>query len=358
MRAAKLAAPIRLVLRIFRKNGLLNVSWAAALAAVTVAQIAAVLVATYHERTWHLRSPGRGLFDHYGAWAILISDPLLVMAVGYAFHAFTRTFSSLPARDHQKQAKLAQLTQRFSGWTSGAGYAAFGYLLCVVLGLFSWANNIRQTIDPLSYYGHDVFDSFSHPLGFAAYKLCLFTSWVLLYPIVGYAMLTMTVGTWALLKQIRARNLLRPDVTHPDNCYGLRCFGALTVALIAPYLIVYGVMFSLLWTHGSFYRSISIPLVSITILILATSYLVFMPSYLIFRDARAKVYDEMLSRSGQLQRRDDNDILQFAVERVCFAHAEMPYSGTAKVLLFVMNALPLLGVIFNALGPYLARVGR
>src|SRR5712691_38454 len=59
-------------------------------------------------------------------------------------------------------------------------------LLLVITGFLSWLNNVYQTIDPIPFYRHDVFDAASHRLGFIVYKICLFVSWVIVYPIAGF----------------------------------------------------------------------------------------------------------------------------------------------------------------------------
>jgi len=358
MRLRALSSPLRLATRTFGSRGDAYLSLISALAIFGAVQIIAVLVASHMDKTWIMPSPGIGLSRHYGAWAILVSDPLLLVAVGYAHYRFRLALSNLPLSSvtnaHQRQRRLIL---PYLGWVRGNRYGAFVYALCVMLGILCWVNNIHQVLAPTPFYHHDVFDSSSHIWGFVAYRICLFTSWVIVYPVVGYLLISMSISTWFILDACRQQGLLRPHVTHPDNCYGLQNLGVLNISLLWPYLLSYTVMFLLLITHDNWYTSILIPVVAVTLLFLAMSFLVIQPSYSLLRDAKTRAYEELVRWSTEVRDRKNADISEFAIERLCFTTAyASPYTKGAKIVLVAMRLLPICAIVFKLIEQYYALV--
>jgi hypothetical protein len=360
MSSRKLPTPLKLVTGLFGPDGSANWLLITGVIGFSFVLIGAVLIAVAIDNTWYLPDNGRGLLRHYGAWAILLSDPLLVISVGYAFYKFRVTFSTLPAAgDQSRRKRLTLLVQKYVSWIGGHGYSAFGYVACVIFGFLCWANNVYQTQNPTPTFKHDVFDSTQHMAGFLIYKLCLFVSWVIVYPIVGYVMVTMTLAIWIVLQICRRNHLLNLHVTHPDNCYGLRSFGTLGIYVMFPYLTAYFVMFSLLITHGSLYGSITIPLAGMTALIASATYIILVPGYALFKQAKRQTYADLLSRSEEGSTRPDSETLHFTVQRLCYAATDSsPFSIKTKFILVVVNLIPLSGLSLTSLGQYFALIWR
>ena len=234
------AQPLDLATATFHADGKPNYRFILGIALFGLAQILGVLVAAWHDGTLFLPSPGRGLMQHYGAAAILIGDGIFLVAAGFArsrFRLAMRDAPLLPGDDARR--RWESLVERSSGWVEARGYPAYFYIFAVVLGMVGWIENIRNTIHPElpGNYSHDVFDGFSHIFGFVVFKICLFTSWVIVFPIVGYLLLMMAAGTWVALHSAQRGRLLAARVTHPDGCYGFAKFGLLNVSILAPFLL-------------------------------------------------------------------------------------------------------------------------
>ncbi|MDR3410747.1 MAG: hypothetical protein P4L87_07360 [Formivibrio sp.] len=272
------------------------------------------------------------------------------MATGYAHYKFRRTLTRLPVRQStDSQRELLRLVSPFLKFIAGEGRAIFTYLLCISIGALSWLNNIRQTIDAVPFYHHEVFDSLSHPYGFLAYKICLFVSWVIVYPIAGFLLVSMSISTYVVLQRAWKAKIIRPHVTHPDNCYGFRDVGSLNIALLSPYLLTYALMFTIIATLG-LYESILLPLVGLTVVFLAMSYIVLMPAYKLLQEVKDTTFQELLRQSETIRAKNTDNTIEFTVARLCFVTATAsPYSEKAKIVLVAFRSIPIITVAIKIL---------
>jgi hypothetical protein len=208
-----------------------------------------------------------------------------------------------------------------------------------VLGMSFWLVNVRNTIHPEypDHYSHDVFDGWSHKVGFLVFKVCLFNSWVVVFPIVGYLIVSMSYATWATLHSAQRNGLLAARVTHPDGCYGFAKFGELNISILAPFLLAYAVMLSLWLTHAKPYETLLLPMAGMTVVFLVASYFALYPLYIVIRDARAKIFDKLKDQATDL---NDQDRMQFAIERLCFESAKStPYAPGTRLFLLAMRGV-------------------
>jgi hypothetical protein len=319
--------------------------------AVAVAQAAAVGVASWADGAWYLEK-GKGLAQHYGAWAILVTDPLLLAATGFLDRQFMVTMTTLPlASGREPRRKMWRMLHRYVPLVRARGGSAFLYLLMVVVGVYCWAQNVQGTYDPsgpdhhVIFEHHDVFDSGLHPWSFAAFKLCLFISWVLIYPIVGFKFLTIAIATWSILRQSELQAILCPRVEHPDCCYGLKNVGTLNIALLAPYFLVFIAIFSLLITHRMIYDSLMIPLIIVSIIFVVTSFVVIRPVYSILSKAKQQMYDELAKSSLEESSRSERSLRRFTAKRMLYSVANAtPYTDNTKMILIGMRAVPVLAM--------------
>jgi hypothetical protein len=357
---AWLALPLQLATRTFLRGGKLNIVLIGSLVLVGGAQIVALLIAASLDGTLWLPAPDKGLMQHYGAWAMLLSDPLCLIAAGYAYSRFRAAFLSAPLQpDVVTRRRWLRLVRRQLDWINGKGNRAFAYVLCLFPGIAGWIVNIRQTaIDPHRSYFHDVFDGKSHIAGFVVFKICLFDSWVIVFPIVGYLILTMSYSTWSILYAAKRNGLFLPSVTHPDGCYGFAKFGVLNVSLLWPFLLAYAVMLSLLATHARPYESIVVPLVGMTIVFVVVSYFVLFPLYFCIRDARKKVFTRLLRQSSEAEDLDAEGRSRFVVERLCYTSASStPYAGSTRLVLTGMRAVTIGTAAFKLFEQYHGLIG-
>ena len=351
-----IAAPLKLSSRLLGSRGRIDRRLAGIILIVAALQVAAVLFASWVDDTLTLEG-GRGVFQHYGAWAILLTDPLLLVASGFLDRQFCIAMLTLPVRPGPDvKDQLSGLLRKWIRVVRARGYSALLYALFVIVGLFAWIQNVWFTADPDGpvrhpiFAHHDVFDSGRHLWGFVTFKACLFLSWVVVYPIVGFKFLTTAMATWTILRSAQRNCLVLPRVEHPDGCYGLKNVGTLNIAILSPYLLSFFVMFSLLITHQMLYGSILIPLIAVTIIFLISSFVVIWPAHLMLWRARDREYRDLTTSARNGAPTKDKDLLRFTARRLFFSAAKAsPYSETTKVVILAMRAMPAAALAFRLL---------
>lgn len=344
-----IAAPLKLSSRLFRSRGRINSRLAWIILSVAILQFAAVVLSSWLDNALRLEG-GKGLFQHYGAWAILLSDPLLLVASGFLDRQFCVAMLTLPLRPAPGvRSRFHSSLRKWILVIRARKNSSFLYVLLVVLGLYAWLQNVWLTANPDGpvrhpiFAHHDVFDSGRHIWSFVAFKACLFLSWVVVYPIVGFKFLTAALATWTILRTAERECLVLPRVEHPDGCYGLKHVGTLNIAILAPYMLAFIVIFSLLITHQMLYGSILIPLAAVTVIFLASSFVVIWPAHLMLWKARDKEYRDLTRSAREGPPSKDKDFLRFTARRLFFSAANAsPYSETTKILILAMRATPAL----------------
>lgn len=322
--------------------------WAIAIVLVVAAvQSFAVFVGSYLDGTLYLPGVGDGFLEHYGVWAILATDPLLIIAAGLAYRRFIIAFDTLPLASTEKaKSAFSDLFDGHLDFLNMVARSRYVYFLLVATGFLCWLNNLRQTVDPIEIYGNDVFDSYQYYWGYLANKLNLFSSWVLVYPLVGFLLVCMSVSTRQVLRQLAQTSDLAPNVLHPDGCYGMLNLGVLNLSLLLPYLLSYGVIFALLSTHETQYFSIVAALVGLTIVMIAASFLTIGPITGLGKTVRAETFKKLQEKSETYNGNRKSIENRFAFERLCFATARAsPYSKWAQA---AINALRLLPIFLTA----------
>lgn len=316
-------------------------------------QAGIVVIASYLDGTWHLPLPGKGLLDHYGVWAILVADPLAIISTAYAWYQFRDAMKDLPLKEQQRDTTISSLITYYLNIVKLNNRGILIYILFVLAGTLAWINNVVQTLAPEKYYHHKVFDSIEFILGFAATKLALFVSWVLIYPACGFVVLLLSLSTFLILQKLKSTNLLKPSALHPDGCYGFSALGRLNISLLIPFLIAFFVAFAILLTHEQLYASIVIPLITLTIIVLFVSVFTVYPILTQIREIRIAQYRELKSRAEQFSSFDISETLSFGIERICFTLSSgSPYSYSTKVLLIAFRAIPITVTAVKAIAPF------
>jgi hypothetical protein len=312
-------------------------------------QIAIVVVSSWFALSWHLDGEGKGLSQHLAAWVILAVDPLLLLAGGFLQRQFIVAMVTLPLRSSADIKYVRDLTRDWRRVIRADGKYQFAYYACIICGLLGWLLNLKQTSNPTMTYHHDVFDSISHLPSFIAFKVALFISWGIVYPTVGFLVISTAFATWRILSACERKNLIEPVMKHPDQCYGLRNVGTLNIAVLAPFFLVILSTYSIFETHKTLYASIIIPIAVIAILFIWVSFIIIRPIYSFLNNARQKAYSDLVARMGN----DVNGsrLLRFSLDRLIFATANAsPYSNTTKAMLIAMrgaSAVPLALKLFR-----------
>jgi hypothetical protein len=359
-----LAAPLDLSALLFRSRGKFNWSLAIAVFGLAIAQAGAVALVSWLEGTWTLGlegswtlERGKGFSQHYGAWAILITDPLLLIACGFLDRQFVVTLMTLPLRRGQQPKERAQqLLRKYAAFVRAKGLRVVLYVLMVIVGVLAWGQNVRATYDPSGphhhpiFDHHDVFDSGLHIWSYLTFKACLFVSWVIIYPLVAYKFLTIAISTWIILRTIEREGHLCPRVEHPDGCYGLRNVGTLNIAILAPCLLVFSAIYALWITHQMVYGSLILPSIALLTFFLVTSFVVIWPVYSSLCRARMAAFKELVDESVESPSKSDSDLYRFTARRFFYhAASASPYSVGTKTLITAMRAAPILVFGFKLL---------
>lgn len=246
---------------------------------------------------------------------------------------------TLPANGRNSRRRFRTLLRRWLRVIHASRKYQNLYFLCLTVGFFGWLLNLKQTSAPLSTYEHDVFDSISHLPSFLAFKTVLFFSWVLIYPAVGFLVISTAYATWRILREAELEGLIAPQMEHPDECYGLRSVGTLNISILIPYLLVIFSTYSIIETHDTVYASVMSSVVVISLLFIWTSYIVIQPVYSILASARRKACNDLIMKMESRQRTAGARV-QFLLERLVYSAASAsPYSVEARVTLVAMQVL-------------------
>ena len=148
MRLRSFLFPVHLILAGFSPRGLPAFSILTGLVAISFLLGGLIFVGSYLDGTLHLPNGGKGFFDHYGVWAILIADPIVFISTAYSWYLFKNAFAELPLKDDTAREKVRRhVASCIKLITLSNVRGCVIYALCVVTGAFSWLNNIRQTIE-------------------------------------------------------------------------------------------------------------------------------------------------------------------------------------------------------------------
>jgi hypothetical protein len=335
--------PPYLVLFGFARNGSPNLPIVAGIVAFGVLQATLVFGGVYLDNTWRLAGNDRGLLDHYGEWAILSTDPLLLIAAAYAYRRFRIAMSTLPlAEGGKNRTEVHKILKPFLDILHLKGGSLYVYFLLILVGFLSWLNNLYQTSNPRKFFGNEVFDSTSFVYGYYANKFVLFNSWVLIYPLVGFFLVSMSFATRSVLVTVKRNKLIKPTVTHPDACYGLSNLGALNVCLLFPYLLAFITVYAIMETHQRTYPSLIIPLVALTAVFLSASFVTIKPILSQAKEVQRDLYKRLASESPCFGRMGEYSDLLFGIDRLCFSLSnKSPYSAAASASLLVMRVIPI-----------------
>lgn len=333
--------PLHLITRLFPRTGGVNTKLLMGIIAFSASQIAALVLATYYEGTFFLPGVGKGLMEHYGVWAIVVTDPLLLISTSYAYCLFRKCLRTIPTNDaeYKRQARRTVYRERLSFLLMKDASGSAVYLFLVILGCLSFANNIVQTCSPAEYYGNDVFDASQYTLGFLTNKFNLFLSWVVVYPIAAFFCLTMSVSLYAILKQFRDSGQLVAEMHHPDKCFGHARLGTLNLVLMTPYFLTYNVMFFLAETHESTYMSLIIPLIGMTVIFILASYMTLYPLAAFIRSESAKQVDNIQTQLQYAMHSGVKPTIRVAIDSlyISMMHST-PYSKNSQRLLTALRA--------------------
>lgn len=312
-------------------------------------------IASFRDNTWSLPRNGKGFFQHYGALAMMATAPLLVSLTVLTVSKFTRTIGSLST--YTVGRKLPQnLRKSIDKHVSSIQFrltSRYIVLLPMVVGFYSGILNIQATSgDVTEVFGNDVFDSRAHIFGFIAYKSYLLVLWSLVYPVILFQIIHITVSLVSILKSLSERKLLYIDFFHEDNCGGVSVFGAINLRITTLYLLVFLVAYMIRLTHSNDYLSLTLSINGAWILFILQS---LANVYYIHRFVRIKKSNYLTKLNGKLNEMlVQEDLSKFPLHLLQLrAHVvsvnTFPYTVAARYTINVIRVLPALFGLFNLL---------
>lgn len=239
---------------------------------------ALILAAEIDENFW-LPDRGVGLFQHPGIPVILLADFLVLFFSASVGRAFLLLARKLP-NDEAKSTKryLKRILSRGRSAILLNGPAARMFLFCAGLGALFWAGNAFQTLNPIRYYGNDVFDSISHVASYLVMRLILGTSWILLYPYCAVLVFSVAGNIFSVTRLLRMRKRLVYKIFHPDRSGGYTYIGNISFLSIMAMLALYCALISVIYTHHKFNVLQLSGLLILTSFFIAATYLITWPT--------------------------------------------------------------------------------
>ena len=326
------------------------------LVAFFVFQSAMVFSASYHDNTFFLAGVGKGLLEHKGLWVLLITDPILIIAIGlsqrkllYMLHAIpiSRRYKSNERYIRHCETKIKRCLYNFTKFH-------YLYMFFVVVGVLSTINNIHQTHHPVHYYGNDVFDSTTYTLGFLANKFNLFVSWAIVYPLVFFHSIIVCSSANKIFKTIIKKERLSPVVNHPDDCFGFSSVGDFNVFLVIPFFFIYQVMYFLHETHSANYSSLLVPLVAITAVFLWSSIVTVAPIVSFMKGCKFSLERNISMDIEEHESYAGFSITRHWIESFYVSRASsVPYTNVYRIAMQAQRSVPILMAVYSAAHNYM-----
>lgn len=334
--------PLQIILNLFSTRYCINIKIIAAIVTLTISQYVGLLLAAYFEHTFIIPGVGKGLLEHYGVWAIVTTDPLLLISTGYTYQLFKESLSTLPVKRtlYSKKIKENAIDKKMMFLLMQDKKSIYIYSFLIIIGFFSWVNNIIQAQNPRFVYGNDVFDAYQYTFGFIANKINLFLSWVIVYPIVAFCSLTMTFSLFMILREMKRKKILFAELHHPDRCFGYTMLGTLNIYLLIPYFLTYIVMFALAMTHEDNYVSLIIPLIILTIIFIAVSYIAIQPLTSFIKRENLKQKRHIQKKLQMVRLNNRRPPIQVIVDSFYLAIVHgSPYSKTTQRIIIALRMI-------------------
>ncbi|HEV2737638.1 MAG TPA: hypothetical protein VGU66_03570 [Candidatus Elarobacter sp.] len=236
-----------------------------------------IAVACRIDGTIVMPTPGAGLAQHFGYWAIFVTTPCIVLLTVYlvATYASTiqRTQDYCVGLTPTLQLRLDRLIALELRRLSLAENMVWVLVLCVFVGFCCWVLNVVNTISPVPTYGHDVFDAYGHRYGYYTAKAYdLFVAAAVWAPAAFFCLYT-TFSMVSILRFIYENDIVSVNFFHPDNCGGTSRFGNINLIILCIYANSYAIIYGNYVTHHQTYFAMIAALIGCTAVAIVQSFL-------------------------------------------------------------------------------------
>lgn len=192
-----------------------------------------------------------GLLEHYGNIAIMLLFPMSLALIAIPERRYLEFLSSLPAmvRDNKRDC-LKRITCLHTRPVGTGVSERIASVFIVVCCLVMWISNAVLTlVHARSFWGHDVFDSWSFPVAWIATRIIFLALWVIVLPagiLSWFRLVVLGRRTVFLLHDavpLRLASLLGGPHAH-------RAYLRFVSSLLWPLFPLLAVFFALFATHG------------------------------------------------------------------------------------------------------------
>lgn len=212
---------------------------------------------------------GVGLLEHLGFGALFVSGPLIIFLVLMLLR------------------RMASVIERFCADKPGDGGVAAGcrdrvvnMLTCrtvhfqlilatmMLFGSLALLANYQNTRQATAVFGHDVWDSSAHVIGFFIAKVVLAFEWIYLFPLLIYLGIATSFSILSIVNYIAAKPEIEILPFEPDHCGGYRPLGKAMLAVIYLNVPIALVVTGDILTHRNFYLTIVLAVILILAIVL------------------------------------------------------------------------------------------
>lgn len=217
---------------------------------IALGQCGLLVLAAVLDRNLWLSGPALGLLEHPGIPAIVASDFLVLVCLGFAVRRFLRLSSRVPVLAKPANRRLLRrAVNRGRKVILLQGRARTLFWFCLGVGTLFWLLNTLQTRDAVRFYGRDVFDSSQHVFSYVVFRGVLWGSWAVLYPYIAIAFLGISGNVFNVTRILARRGQLDYRLFHPDGSGGFSTIGDISFAAIMAVLALYASLATVIVTH-------------------------------------------------------------------------------------------------------------
>lgn len=293
---------------------------------------------------------GVGLIQHYGFWVIFASTPLLILLAGHLLDVFHELMGDI---DQYVSSSASRLEREQLGKLIGSemkslalnGRSRFILYFGVVVGLLYLQLNVAKTVFPVSTYGHDVFDSWSHRLGFFAAKIYLTPIFIAVYPFVIFIGSHITWSMTRVLRFLCDKGVLEINFFHQDRCGGTSRFGYINLQVMLANALLFSVLVGMFLTHQRTYFVTRSALLFCSVLAVLQSLIGVYSVHRFVKQRRdecaRKIEEELgdsLKRTLRRESAFSGDLLK--LHRHVLAIRSFPYAPRVKILVNTLRFAP------------------
>ncbi len=307
-------------------------------------EVLLLISAAIKDNNFTLDGNNIGLFEHQGIWVILAGDLILMLIIALLMKLFLQLDKKIPIKPSNATKKYLAYSKEETIRAILLQTRHYKLLyLSIGAGALFWLNNAVQTLDPVRFYGNDVFDSINHLNSYIAVRIVLGTSWIILYPVCACISLHAAISLFKVLKCLKDKHWLDFNIFHPDKCGGFSFLGNLNMLFVAAVFIIYLELLSVLLTHDKWNPGLIGGFVIISAIFIAVTFIIIYPAIKYLSEKKSVLLMRFYRHIKQ--KRETQDILTY--QWVNHSLTFSPYSHYQRILLAIARFSPLITVFIR-----------